>query len=113
MADLSEGTGDKSVLVTHRFLPWNPWHSQAETNVTGGCDADAAEPQSKTTAATVNVVAYFTLTYQPSCGSFHRGGVGRGCGVTRGRGVELGLGVGVGVGVTFAPDCTSNDPMSM
>jgi hypothetical protein len=24
IADLSKGTGDKSVLVTHRFLPWNP-----------------------------------------------------------------------------------------
>ena len=43
----------------------------------------------------------------------HRGGVGRGSGVGRDRGVGLGLGVGVGVGVTFAPDCTSNDPMSM
>src|SRR5438046_6383552 len=42
MADLSEGTGDKSVLVIHRFLPWNPWHSQGETKITSGAAADLA-----------------------------------------------------------------------
>jgi len=36
MADLSEGTGDKSVLATQRFMRWNAMHSHGETNVTSG-----------------------------------------------------------------------------
>jgi hypothetical protein len=60
MADLSEGTGERSVLVTHRFLPWNPWHSHGDSNVTGG-EVAADVPQTRAIAAIVNVVAYFTI----------------------------------------------------
>jgi hypothetical protein len=34
--DLSEGTGDKSVLAIQRFMPWNAMHSHGETYVTVG-----------------------------------------------------------------------------
>jgi hypothetical protein len=53
MADLSEGTGDRSVLVIHRFIPWNSRHSHGETNVTVG--AVAAALQRNATATIVNV----------------------------------------------------------
>src|SRR5207249_3115997 len=42
MADLSKGTGAKSVLAIHRFLPLKPLHSQGETKITSGAAADLA-----------------------------------------------------------------------